>query len=127
MIDRIRSRRDTLGRLFNYANNPITITGFVITTVSALTIIIFMIAELSGGFHNPYVGIFAYVVLPALFVVGLIVMPIGMWRRRKRLLATGATLEELSVYPRLDFNDPHLRKIGLTVLVLTAINAIVVV
>ncbi|NOZ78246.1 MAG: cytochrome C [Acidobacteria bacterium] len=125
MVDRVRSRHNTIRRLFNYANNPITITGFIVTTVSALTIIIFMIAELSGGFSNPYVGIFAYLILPALFVLGLIIMPIGMWRRRKKLLATGASLEELAVYPRLDFNDPHLRKIGMTVLLLTAVNAII--
>ncbi len=117
--------RDTLGRVLNYMKNPVSIAGTIIATVAALTIVIFLLAELAGGFHNPYLGIFAYVVLPALFLLGLVLIPIGLWRRRRALLAEGATLEELSEYPRLDFNDPLIRKIATIVLVLTGINAII--
>ena len=122
---RLKTRNETFGRLFNYANNGITLTGIVIATVAALTIIIFILAELAGGFHNPYIGIFAYLVLPAIFVIGLLIIPVGMWRRRKRLIAEGASLAEMAEYPRLDFNDPHLRRIAFTVLALTAVNAII--
>ncbi|NOZ95334.1 MAG: cytochrome C [Acidobacteria bacterium] len=117
-------RSGTLGRLFNYANNGITLTGIVIATVAALTIIIFMLAGLAGGFHNPYIGIFAFLVLPAVFVVGLLIIPVGMWRRRRQLIAEGTSEADMARYPRLDFNDPHLRRIGFTVLALTAFNAI---
>ena len=75
-------RERFFGRLFNYANNWLTIAGVVLTTLSALMIIVFMLVELSGELENPYIGIFAYVVLPGLFVLGLIEIPIGMWRRR---------------------------------------------
>ncbi len=121
----LSKRRDTLGRAFNYANNPTTLTGIVIATVSALTIVIFMVAELAGAFRNPYIGIFSYLVLPALFVLGLLIIPVGMWRRRRKLVASGATMDELSHYPRLDFNDPHLRRIATIVLILTGVNAII--
>lgn len=119
-------RKALLGRLFNYANNGITIAGIVLTTLSALLIVTFMVVEISGGFHNnPYIGLFAYVALPAVFVLGLIEIPIGMWLRRKKLLREGATDRELSRYPRLDFNDPRLRRIGTIVLGLTIVNAII--
>lgn len=125
MMARLASRRDTVGRIFNFANNPTTITGIVVASVAALTIVIFMVAELAGGFHNPYIGIFSYLVLPAIFVIGLLIIPVGMWRRRKRLVQEGQTPEEMSHYPRLDFNDPHLRRIGFIILALTGLNAII--
>ncbi len=119
-------RKALFGRLFNYANNGITIAGIVLTTLSALLIVTFMIVELSGGLkHNPYMGLFAYVALPGIFVIGLIEIPIGMWRRRGKLIRQGATEKELSSYPRLDFNDPRLRRIGTLVLGLTVVNAVI--
>ncbi len=114
------------GRLFNYSNNGITIAGIVLTTISALLIITFMIVELSGGFHNnPYIGLFAYVALPAIFILGLIEIPLGMWLRRRKLIRLGTSEAELSKYPRLDFNDRRLRRLGIIILSLTALNAII--
>ena len=120
------NRGKRIGRWFNYANNSITIAGIVLTTLSALLIVTFMIVELSGGFHNnPYIGLFAYVVLPVVFVLGLIEIPIGMWRRRRKLLREGASEAELSSFPKLDFNDRRLRKLGAIVLGLTVANAVI--
>jgi len=121
-----RDKKARFGRYFNYANNGITIAGIVLTTLSALLIVTFMIVELSGGLkHDPYIGLFAYVALPVLFMIGLVEIPLGMWRRRRKLVRQGATEEELSNFPRLDFNDPRLRRIGVLVLSLTVINAVI--
>lgn len=117
--------RFSLGRLFRYANNAITLVGITMTTTSALTILIFLIAGLAGGFHNPYLGIFAFLILPAIFVIGLLLMPVGMWRRRKLLLAAGTSEADLARYPRLDFNDPKLRRFASIILGLTAFNAVI--
>jgi len=119
------NRKHLLGRLFNYANNGLTIAGIVVTTLSAILIITFMVVELSGEFRNPYIGLFSYVVLPAIFVLGLMEIPVGMWRRRRRLIQEGATDAELDAFPRLDFNDQHLRRVATTVLGLTAVNAVI--
>ncbi len=118
-------RKKFFGRLFNYANNGLTIAGVVLTTISGLLIVVFLIAQLWGGLDSPYIGLFAYVVLPAIFVLGLIEIPIGMWRRRARLLKEGASEEELTTYPRLDFNDPRIRRISVIVIVLTALNTVI--
>jgi hypothetical protein len=118
--------RDRLfSRLFNYANNSLTIAGVALTTLSGLLIIVFLIAQLLGGLDNPYIGIFAYVVLPFLFILGLIEIPIGMWRRRRKLIKGGATEEDLSTYPKLDFNQPEIRRVVTVFLVLTAVNTII--
>jgi NapC/NirT cytochrome c family, N-terminal region len=118
-------RRRFFGRLFNYANNAITIAGVVLTTLSGLLIVVFLVAQLWGGLKSPYIGLFAYVVLPAVFVLGLLEIPIGMWRRRRRLIQEGATEEELTTFPKLDFNDPHLRRVAIVVVVMTGLNAVI--
>jgi hypothetical protein len=118
-------RKRFFGRLFNYANNGLTIAGVVLTTISALLIVVFLVAQMWGGLDNPYIGLFAYVVLPAIFVLGLIEIPIGMWRRRAKLVKSGATEAELTAFPRLDFNDPHTRRVAMIVIVMTTVNAVI--
>jgi len=118
-------RKRFFGRLFNYANNGLTIAGIVLTTVSGLLIVVFLVAQVWGGLKSPYIGLFAYVFLPAIFVLGLIEIPIGMWRRRARLIKEGATEKELTTFPRLDFNDPQMRRVATIVIVLTALNTVI--
>lgn len=120
-----RSDGGALGRLFNYANNPTTLVGIVLTTVSAISILVFIVGEMAGGFRNPYIGIFAYMILPGVFLVGLILIPVGMWRRRARLVAAGISQAERARYPRLDFNDPQLRRTAAIILMLTGINGVI--
>ncbi len=115
----------SMGRFFNYANNLITVFGVILTTISAVLIIIFVIAELFVEADNPYTAILSYMILPALFLVGLLAIPLGIWRHRRVLIAGGATEQELGRYPRLDFNDPHLRRLAVVILGLTGINAII--
>jgi hypothetical protein len=125
MIAQHRDQKPLFGRIFNYASNPITIAGVVLTTLSALLIVTFMIVEVFGGLHNPYAGMFAYVLLPALFALGLIEIPIGMWRRRHRLIREGTSDEDRFSYPKLDFNEPKLRRLAVIVISLTAVNAVI--
>ncbi len=111
-------------RLRNYASNPLTITGVIIATVSGILILLFLIAALSVGFHNPYLGIVAFVILPFALLLALILIPLGMWRRRRRLIRSGASDEELAAFPRLDFNDPAARRVVAIVLALTVVNGL---
>ncbi|NTW89273.1 MAG: OmpH family outer membrane protein [Desulfobulbaceae bacterium] len=69
-----KSSRPVWGRLLNYANNPLTIAGAVLTTLTALLILVFMATELAGGFHNPYVPMLAFVVMPVYFILGLLMI-----------------------------------------------------
>jgi hypothetical protein len=109
--------------MFNLANNATTLTGVAMTTVSGLAITVFLIVNLLGGLEeSPYIGMFAYVILPVFFVIGLLLIPLGMALRRRRLKRAG---EEISAYPRLDFNDPKLRRGATLFLVLTAANAVI--
>ena len=112
------------GKAFNYAHNPLSVLGAVLATVAALSIAACLAVEATVGLANPYIGLFAYLVLPGLLLVGLVLMPAGMAWRRRRLQRHGASEEARRRYPRLDFNDPRLRRLASGVLALTAVNAV---
>ena len=123
--EELRNPRSFFGRVFNYAHNPWSVMGIVLATVSGLSVVTFILIEIWGHLRNPYIGIVAYLILPAIFVVGLLFIPFGMWRRRKSLKAEGAKESEHWRYPTLDFNNPQLRRLATLVLSLTAINVVI--
>ncbi|MCP4899153.1 MAG: cytochrome C [bacterium] len=119
------TRSEFMHRMLNFANNPTTIIGFTLTTISGLLLLIFVLVEFAGHGHNPYTSAFAFLILPALFIFGLMVMPVGMLRLRRRLLAEGTSAEELDRFPRLDFNDPNLRRVATVIIILTTVNVVI--
>lgn len=72
--------------------NPLSLFGSILASVSALIIVFFMIAMSlfdSPGATGSYVGLFIYIVLPVFLIIGLILIPIGMSRRSKRIKREG--------------------------------------
>lgn len=84
--------RNLLQPFFYFGNNPTTLIGSGLTTASAITLIFYWIANLSTGtFQNPYLGLIFFLGLPGLFVLGLLLVPLGMWQRRRALVSAGLT------------------------------------
>jgi len=108
-----------------FGNNPISLIGGAITSASALVLIGFWIVDIlgHGGSSNPYLGILFDLCLPALFIFGLLLIPIGMWRRHRYLLKLDRLPE---VYPKIDFADPVFRHGIDFVIVATCINFVIV-
>src|SRR4026208_124770 len=73
-----------------------------------------------GYLENPYIGLVLFVAIPAAFVFGLLLIPIGVRRQRRR--APGVMPE----WPVLDLRDPHQRSVTLAVLTLTFVNVLIV-
>ena len=72
--------------------------------------VIFWLFEIvigGGAYKYPYAGILFFLILPAIFVLGLILMPVGGLLRRYRLLKRG---ELPRLYPRVDFTQPMIRR-----------------
>ena len=67
------------------ARHPLAVAGAVLTTVSAVVFIALVIAVAFGLFEHPYAGLVVFVVVPALFVLGLLLIPLGMWLEARRL------------------------------------------
>jgi len=69
-------------------HNYLSFAGFTIAIASLCSIILLFLIELTGSTNTAYLGIFAYVILPAGLVFGLILIGAGMLlerRRRRRL------------------------------------------
>jgi nitrate/TMAO reductase-like tetraheme cytochrome c subunit len=107
-----------------FGNNPISLAGGAITTASGVTMIAHWVVELIGrrGDH-PYEGIIFFLILPALFVLGLVLIPIGMWLRRRKLRREGHIPAE---YPKIDLNDRVFRHGIDIVLIATVVNLLIV-
>jgi len=107
-----------------FGNNPISLIGGAITTASAMTLVGFWVVAIlgHGGSNNPYLGILFDLILPGIFVLGLALIPLGMWLRRRTLAATGSLP---SIYPHIDLADPLFRHGIDFVIVATFINFII--
>src|SRR5664279_4045270 len=113
----------SLARLATYAKNPFTLVGFGLTAVSGIALAVLLMLEGLGVLENPYVGLVGFAILPGAFVAGLVAMPVGIMLRRRKLMKSG-NLVEVPAFPRLDFNDAHVRRATLVVVLLTVVNAI---
>jgi len=104
--------------------SPISVAGMVFTTISASVFLVVFLAELFGFHSNPYIGILFFLVLPAVFLVGLALIPLGAWVERRRRQA-GRPPSELR-WPVLDLNDPNRRIAAVIVFALSVANVVIV-
>jgi len=107
-----------------FGNNPISLAGGALTTASGVTMIGYWLVELFGRPNdNPYLGIIFFLLLPALFVAGLLLIPIGIYVRRRELQKAGQIPAQ---FPKIDLNDRIFRRGIDIVLVATIVNLLVV-
>ena len=85
-------------------SNWISITGFIIAVNSFILILVSFAQDLLTEHQNPYTGIFTYIILPAIMVIGLLLIPIGMLINRKK------THDPQNRWPVLDMNVPRQRQ-----------------
>ena len=99
-------------------HNPLTIFGAGLTTASAVAFIAFYVAEVLGFIENPYAGLIGYGLIPALFVLGLLLIPLGAWKESRRRRKG----HEAWSWPVLNFGSQTTRRVGAAIAVLTFIN-----
>ena len=104
--------------------NTISLMGVAITTVSALVFISLFILSLLGWEAGPYSGILAFLIVPAFFVVGLLLIPVGIWRYRRWLRRTGESPDDHR-FPTLDFNESRVRNVTLWIAAFTVVNVVI--
>jgi NapC/NirT cytochrome c family, N-terminal region len=103
--------------------HPLAIAGALITTASAVVFIALLIAALIGWFDNPYAGLIVFVALPALFVLGLLLIPAGIGLQRRKLARHPETVQD---WPVFDFRLLRVRRFALLITALTALNIVIV-
>ncbi|MGZ3479865.1 MAG: NapC/NirT family cytochrome c [Myxococcaceae bacterium] len=99
----------------------ISAIGVALATIASISFLVILAMELGGVEIGNYRGLISYLILPAIFVVGLLLIHIGIRIIRKREKAGKPT-----TYPILNFNEPRFRSIALLVLALTVANLMIV-
>jgi len=105
--------------------NTISLIGSAIVTAAGLLIVTLFALELFGLHGSPYIGILAYVILPSIFIVGLLLIPIGIARERRRQRLAQERGEAPAAFPIIDLNDGRTRNRVLIFTALTAINIVI--
>ena len=107
-----------------FGNNPISLAGGALTTASGATMIGYWLVEVFGRLlDNPYLGLIFFLILPALFIGGLILIPVGVFLRRHKLQKAGQIPAQ---FPKIDLNDRMFRHGLDVVLVATIVNLLIV-
>jgi len=101
--------------------NIVTLLGAALTTVSGLVFIALFVLDLLGFHGGPYLGIIVFVVLPALFVVGLVLIPIGALV--ERATKKGTADKRL---PVIDLNSPRFQRMLIIFAAATTVNLIII-
>ncbi len=92
-------------RLPDVYYNPISMIGGAIAIVSLGTILFLFFVDLISQ-PAIYVGIITYIILPTFLIIGLILVPIGVYYQKRRERKYGKKKLNL---PRIDLNDPRHR------------------
>src|SRR5208337_4395888 len=105
------------------SSNPLSLTGVVVVT-TATVLWVFLLPTLFGhGTNNPYLGIPIFLLLPGLFIFGLILIPIGILLRRRSRRRQGLPVAGI---PQLRLDSPELQRLLAFVGVASFVNVVIV-
>lgn len=107
--------------LFRATRHWLSAIGVLVATLSSVSFLTIFALELAGQNLGNYAGILTYLILPLIFVLALLLIPVGLFRLRKLERAGKPT-----GFPVLDFNQPRLRNVALIGAVLTVVNLMIV-
>jgi len=102
--------------------NPVSLIGVAVTTAMAVVFLLLLTLEFTGQLTNPYAGLLVFVAVPFVFVLGLLLIPIGIWRQHRRV-AAGYAADD---WPVVDLRLPRTRSVIVGVALLTIVNLFIV-
>jgi NapC/NirT cytochrome c family, N-terminal region len=86
--------------------NPVSLIGLALAVVAIANIIFLFVLDITSKQPSPYIGIFAYMLMPGVMMLGMALVPVGIALERNKLRTKNPTLPR---FPRLDFNNPAQR------------------
>lgn len=104
--------------------NIYSVTGLIFVLFSTLSITLFFILESFAGVKNVWLELTTYLILPALLILGLLLIPFGIWKRRRKVY-----FEAEGVYPalpKIDLAEPHTIKLLAIITLCSTVFATVV-
>jgi hypothetical protein len=110
--------------LASITHNVISLIGTALAVASLVLMACLFAMEQFGFEGGPYIGILTYLILPMIFVVGLLLIPIGavLYRRKIRRMHGD---ESMSAMPVFDLNRPATQRWTLIFLGATMLNIVI--
>ena len=100
--------------------NTISLIGAYIAAGSFGVIILLILMDALSPHGTPYLGILTWIIMPVFLAIGLLLIPLGMWREHvKRLHGKGTR-----TLPKLDLNEPSHRRSAFFFLAVTSVLAL---
>jgi nitrate/TMAO reductase-like tetraheme cytochrome c subunit len=112
--------------LYLVTRNPISLAGTSLTTISAVLFLTLFALEQVGFHGGPYLGIIAFLILPAFFVLGLLLIPVGFWRERRLSRLAKERGEAPRRFPVFDLNQDKTRAVVAIFSLATVVNVAIV-
>jgi hypothetical protein len=84
--------------------NPLSALGALVALVAMLVGGVLLVVHYFEPRHNPYFGIFLFLVVPGFLFAGIVMVPLGAIRARRRRLSREGAAE--GAWPLLDLNRP---------------------
>jgi hypothetical protein len=100
--------RGWLSPLIHLSNNWISLAGVIVVTTATVFWLFLLPTTLRGETTSPYIGILVFLGLPGPFFAGLIMIPLGIWLKRRREGRTGIYPAD---FPALTWRNFELRKL----------------
>lgn len=97
-------------------SHPLSMLGVMLTTLAGISWVFVLPLQARGEVDNPYIGLLIFLALPLVFLLGLILIPIGFVLSRRRIARGFASLPE---------RRTALRRLGIFLAVTTALNILI--
>ncbi len=110
--------------LASITRNGLSLLGTALALAGLVLIVCLFFMEQMGFHGGPYLGILTYLILPALVVLGLILIPVGSLLHRRKLSRMEGR-EDVTPLPIFDLNKPKTRRWLLVFTGATMLNIVV--
>ena len=115
-------RRSWLPPLIYLAHNPLTLLGLFFVNAAAVFWLFLLPVATQEGAQHPYLLIFFFGVLPIAFLIGITLIPLGIYLRYRRQSRKGLEARE---FAPLGWDNREFRHVSIFILVATAGNVLV--
>jgi hypothetical protein len=111
-----------LSPIVHLSNNWISLAGVVLVTTTTIFWLFLLPITLRGETTNPYIGILAFLVLPAPFFIGLIAIPLGIWLKRR---SDARRPTQPSDFPPVNWRNADFRRLIYFIGATTVVNIVI--
>lgn len=95
-------------RRLSVFRNWVSLIGLVVAVGSVFAFFFLLVLDLMAPSGNPYVGILAYLVAPFFLVIGGVLVAVGLWIERRKVVRSSTG--ELPPLLLVDFSQPHAKR-----------------